>query len=45
MIQMLTGRVTGLDAIGRVLKRARKEGMKEFGHSYKTEDGSSGDQI
>jgi len=26
----------GLDAIQRVLKKARKEGMKPFGHSYKT---------
>ena len=25
----------GLDAMGRVLKKARKEGMKVFGHSYK----------
>ncbi|KAJ7578408.1 pyridoxal phosphate-dependent transferase [Mycena floridula] len=26
----------GLDAMGRVLKKARQEGMKTFGHSYKT---------
>ncbi|KAG7092822.1 hypothetical protein E1B28_009137 [Marasmius oreades] len=25
----------GLDAIGRVLKKAKKEGMKAFGHNYK----------
>ncbi|TFY79667.1 hypothetical protein EWM64_g4342, partial [Hericium alpestre] len=25
----------GLDAMGRVLRRARKEGMRSFGHSYK----------
>ncbi|KAF5373546.1 hypothetical protein D9758_000848 [Tetrapyrgos nigripes] len=25
----------GLDAIGRLLKKAKKEGMKAFGHSYK----------
>ncbi|ETW86171.1 hypothetical protein HETIRDRAFT_457659 [Heterobasidion irregulare TC 32-1] len=25
----------GLDAIGRVLRKARKEGMRSFGHSYK----------
>jgi len=25
----------GLDAIGRVLQRAKKEGLKNFGHSYK----------
>lgn len=26
---------TGLDAIGRVLRKAKKEGMRTFGHSYK----------
>ncbi|KAK7040913.1 hypothetical protein VNI00_009509 [Paramarasmius palmivorus] len=31
----------GLDAMGRVLKKAKKEGMKAFGHSYKKSlDGS-----
>ena len=25
----------GLDAIDRVLKKAKREGMKAFGHSYK----------
>lgn len=36
----------GLDAIGRVLSKARHEGMKAFGHSYKKSlDGSSGDHI
>lgn len=28
-------RFLGLDAIERVLKAARKEGTKKFGHSYK----------
>lgn len=26
---------SGLDAIGRVLRKAKKEGMRTFGHSYK----------
>ena len=25
----------GLDAIGRLLRRAKKEGVREFGHGYK----------
>jgi hypothetical protein len=25
----------GIDAIARVLKRAKKEGLRSFGHSYK----------
>jgi hypothetical protein len=33
--------VTGLDAIGRVLRRARKEGMRGFGHDYKDGDSES----
>jgi hypothetical protein len=32
----------GLDAMGRVLKKAKKEGMKAFGHSYrKSLDGAA----
>ncbi len=27
---------SGIDAIGRILKKARKSGMQAFGHSYKT---------
>ncbi|KAI0700627.1 pyridoxal phosphate-dependent transferase [Cytidiella melzeri] len=35
----------GVDAIARVLKRAKKEGMHAFGHSYKKSLGGSGDHI
>lgn len=35
MVRTLTRLVAGLDAIGRVLKRAKKEGMKGFGHNYR----------
>jgi aspartate/methionine/tyrosine aminotransferase len=35
----------GLDAIGRVVKAARKEGTKKFGHSYKKSLESAPEQI
>ncbi|KAI0691366.1 pyridoxal phosphate-dependent transferase [Cytidiella melzeri] len=35
----------GVDAIARVLKRAKKEGMHAFGHSYKKSLGGSGDHV
>ena len=38
--------VPGLDAIERVLKTARKEGTKKFGHNYrKSMDSGISDQI
>lgn len=38
--------VTGLDAIEKVLKTARKEGTKNLGHDYrKSMDGGTGHQI
>ena len=36
----------GLDAIGRLLRRARKEGVKGLGHGYKkSTDGMPSDTI
>ncbi|KAI0684956.1 hypothetical protein BC835DRAFT_1291591 [Cytidiella melzeri] len=35
----------GVDAIARVLKRAKKEGMHAFGHSYKKSLDGSGDHV
>ncbi|KAI0693119.1 pyridoxal phosphate-dependent transferase, partial [Cytidiella melzeri] len=35
----------GVDTIVRVLKRAKKEGMHTFGHSYKKSLGGSGDHV
>ena len=35
VLQFVFSFVAGLDAIGRVLSKARKEGMDSFGHSYK----------
>ncbi|TDL24937.1 PLP-dependent transferase [Rickenella mellea] len=35
----------GLDAMGRVLRKAKKEGMKGFGHSYKKSLDGTGESI